>query len=288
MGADMALRSLYLPTGHTINRTAATDTIRQLCREATIADLRVLLDHGWIDDQVPYSEDTWTEEALTARAATLRQAAETELIQLFDRFARSLGHRDVTRHRFDNGDEGIDAYETGGLSWGDGPTEAYDAWDVVHDTGRLPATWSDQFGAAAGLLHPVGRRPGRHHRHLPSLGLTRPTTKGALMSRVIRRIDRGARTIDGIDLHLTELVWDDGGRSFEVRRTDTDLDLTEDGCLDTWPTDEHLANLLRDHAGSWSCLGCGAAIGGRQTDLITDHVRDCDAADRSPAGPRDR
>ena len=159
MAADMALRSLYLPTGRAINRTAATDKIRQLCREATIADLRVLLDYGWIDDEVPYSEDTWTDEVLTECAATLRQAAEAELLHLFDRFARSLGHRDVTRYRFDNGDEGVDAYETGGLSWGDGPTEAYDAWDIVHDTDRLPDTWPDQIGAAAGLLHPWGDGP---------------------------------------------------------------------------------------------------------------------------------
>ncbi|AXH93606.1 hypothetical protein ACFWDZ_08470 [Micromonospora aurantiaca] len=105
------------------------------------------------------------------------------------------------------------------------------------------------------------------------------------MSRVIRDIDRGVRTIDGIDLHLTELVWDDGGRSFEVRRTDTDADLTEDGCLDTWPTDEHLANLLRDHGGAWSCPGCEITIDSRQPDLIADHIRDCDAADRSAGRP---
>jgi hypothetical protein len=105
------------------------------------------------------------------------------------------------------------------------------------------------------------------------------------MSRVVRDIDRGTRTIDGIDLHLTELVWDDGGRSFEVRRTDTDTDLTEDGCLDTWPTDEQLANLLHDHTGAWSCPGCSATIDGGRADLITDHVRDCDAGQPVPGGP---
>ncbi|MEU1811064.1 hypothetical protein [Micromonospora aurantiaca (nom. illeg.)] len=155
----MTVRSLYLPAGHTINHTAATDTIRRLCCHATTDDLRILIDHAWIDDEVPYSEDTWTNEALTDRAATLRQAAETALLQLFDRFAHSLGHRDVSRYRFDNDDESIDAYQTGGLSWGDHPTDAFEAWDVVFDTDRLPQTWPDQIGAAAGLLHPWGTGP---------------------------------------------------------------------------------------------------------------------------------
>jgi hypothetical protein len=159
LGADMTLRSLYLPTARTINHTAATDTIRRLCRAATAAELRILLEHGWIEDNLPSSEDTWTDEALTARAATLRPAAETALLHLFDRFARSLGHRDVTRYRFDNGDEGVDAYDTGGLSWGDGPTDAYDDWDIVFDNVRLPDTWAGQIGAAAGLLHPWGDGP---------------------------------------------------------------------------------------------------------------------------------
>ncbi|ROO52764.1 hypothetical protein EDC02_7705 [Micromonospora sp. Llam0] len=159
MGADMTLRSLYLPTRHTINRTAATDTIRRLCRQATADDLRVLIDHGWVADEVHSSADTWTDEALSARAAPLRLAAETELLHLFDRFARSLGHRDVIRYRFDNGDEGIDAYQTGGLSSGDDPTDAHSAWDIVFDTGRLPDTWTDQIRAAAGLLHPWGTGP---------------------------------------------------------------------------------------------------------------------------------
>jgi hypothetical protein len=160
VSAHMSLRTLYLLTGRAIDHTAAANTIRQLCREATIEDLRVLIDHGRIDDDVPYSADTWTDAALTARAAPLRQAAETELLQRFEDFARSLEHRDVARFRFDKGDEGVDAYETGGLSSSDdGPTESFDAWDIVFDTDRLPATWPDRIGAAAGLLHPWGTGP---------------------------------------------------------------------------------------------------------------------------------
>ena len=161
MGADMALRSLYLPTEQPINRTDAAAAIRRLCREATPADLRVLIDHGWIDDEVPYTEQSWTDEAITARAACLRQSAERELLDLLDRFTRSLGRRDVTRYRFDRGDDGVDAYQTGGLAFSgaDGPTEAFDAWDIVFDTDRLPERWPGQIGAAAGLLHPWGDGP---------------------------------------------------------------------------------------------------------------------------------
>lgn len=84
---------------------------------------------------------------------------ETELLQLFDRFARSMGHRDVAQYRFDNGDHVIDAYQAGGLSRGDDPTDAYSTWDTIFDTVRLPDTWPNQIGAAAGLLHPHGAGP---------------------------------------------------------------------------------------------------------------------------------
>jgi hypothetical protein len=104
------------------------------------------------------------------------------------------------------------------------------------------------------------------------------------MSRVIRGIDRGTRTVDNIEVQITELVWDDEGRSFEVRRTDTGADLTEDGCFDTWPTDEQITERLREHQGDWSCLRCGATIEGSQGDLITDHIRDCGLTDRTRGG----
>ena len=46
-----------------------------------------------------------------------------------------------------------------GLSSGDSPTEAFDDWDIVYDTNRLPDTWPGEIGAAAGLLHPWGDGP---------------------------------------------------------------------------------------------------------------------------------
>jgi hypothetical protein len=160
MGADMSLRSLYLPHGSTINHTAAAEKIRRLCREATIDDLTVLLDGGWFDDEVRHIEQTWTDDTVATHSAMLRQAAEAVLLQRFDQFIRSLRHRDVTYYRFGQADEpGVDVYATGGLSSGDSPTEAFDAWDIVYDPIRLPETWPAEIGAAAGLLHPRGDGP---------------------------------------------------------------------------------------------------------------------------------
>src|SRR6266545_174351 len=99
------------------------------------------------------------------------------------------------------------------------------------------------------------------------------------MNRVTREIDRGTRTVDGVQVQITELVWADEGRSFEVHRTDTGADLTEDGCFDTWPTDEEITDLLRTARDLWSCPGCGTSIDASQADLVVDHVRDCDWVD---------
>jgi len=158
MGADMMARTLYLPADTTINLTAAKTTASQLSQQATPADLRTLLEHGWITDDT--LADDCGEDDLTAGAGDLRQLAEQELHQLLDRFALSLHSRDVSRYRFGRDDTpGIDAYTTGGLSDGDGPTDAFDDWDVVFDDVRFPMRWPAQLGAAAGLLHPWGDGP---------------------------------------------------------------------------------------------------------------------------------
>ncbi|MBI1758145.1 MAG: hypothetical protein HYR62_02805 [Actinobacteria bacterium] len=72
------------------------------------------------------------------------------------------------------------------------------------------------------------------------------------MHEPLHRIDHGTRTIDGVPVRVTELVWPDGGRSVEVHRTDTAVDLTADGCFDTPPTDTQIRALLHDtpHTGT--------------------------------------
>jgi hypothetical protein len=163
MGSDMLLRDLYLPAGTTLDLAAARTTAGDLCRTATIDDLRILLNEDWISLDSLTDPDDWTDEALTVHAYPLRGAAEDRLHRLLDGFAASLHGRDVARFRFDNpiadDDSGVDAYVTGGPSFGGGPTDAYDAWDIVLDTDRFPDGLCDGLGAACGLVHPHGDGP---------------------------------------------------------------------------------------------------------------------------------
>ncbi len=80
MGADMMARTLHLPADTTIDLTAAKATASQLTQQATLEDLRTLLEYGWIaDDTLP---DDCGHDDLAARAGHLRQLAEQELHQL--------------------------------------------------------------------------------------------------------------------------------------------------------------------------------------------------------------
>jgi hypothetical protein len=160
MGFDMLVRDLYLPAGTTLDLAAATATVSRLCRTASLDDLRTLLDTDVLTDAGVAADPGWAEHALLSSAPDLRAAAEQQLHRQLHQFAASLSGRDVARFRFDSdAGTGVEAYVTGGLSWGDSPTDAYDRWDIVYDTDQLPPGWADQIGAALGLLHPRGDGP---------------------------------------------------------------------------------------------------------------------------------
>ena len=72
MGADMLLRDLYLPIGTTLDLPAAKAAISDLCRQATVADLRILLERT---DQPPRPERLQTAGHAHRRAG--HRAAET-------------------------------------------------------------------------------------------------------------------------------------------------------------------------------------------------------------------
>jgi hypothetical protein len=61
------------------------------------------------------------------------------------------------------------------------------------------------------------------------------------------RIDRESPLVAGVPVRITELVWPDQRRSFEVHLVDGDVDLTADGCFDDPPTDAQIRDLLADH-----------------------------------------
>jgi hypothetical protein len=164
MHAAITLRALYLPAGTTIDLDSAKATVTGLCRAATLDDLHLLFREEWLDwDTLPGSQDwphDWPEYLLPALAGVLRAGAEQTLHRRLDRLAASLHGRDVVRFRV-GGDDGVDAYVTGGLDADDALTDAYDSWGVVvaTDPARFPEGWAGQIGAAAGLLRPDGPGP---------------------------------------------------------------------------------------------------------------------------------
>lgn len=115
-------------------------------------------------------------------------------------------------------------------------------------------------------------------------------------TRVIEERDRGVRTVDGVVVRITELVWNDiDGRSFDVYLGFDDTNLTEEGSFDEMPEDDdisYLIDILReecDHAqyefsfdkkGQEHCARCGQLIlrcpycvqWRTDNDLILDHI----------------
>ena len=96
------------------------------------------------------------------------------------------------------------------------------------------------------------------------------------MAKIIGGRDHGIRVTCGIEVRITELIWDDGGRSFEVHRDSDGEDFTQDGCFDTIPTDRELTALVTDRTTLWTCRGCGRQIEDSQADLVADHIQQCD------------
>ena len=148
MGADMLLRTVYLPAGTRFDLSAATAMAATLTSQADNDQLDSLANHFDLD----HGED--------ATLAQRRDSALRLLTQLLTDFATSLHHRDVAYGQFGNiGNPLVDEYATGGISTGDSPTDTYDEWDFLFDTERLPEPWSAYLATAGGLLHPHGDGP---------------------------------------------------------------------------------------------------------------------------------
>jgi hypothetical protein len=74
-----------------------------------------------------------------------------------------------------------------------------------------------------------------------------------------RDIDRGRRIVAGFAVRVTELVWPDEHRSYQVHLIDGDIGLTAAGYLDDPPTDEQIADLLAGYCAATGCEGAGSA-----------------------------
>jgi hypothetical protein len=65
-------------------------------------------------------------------------------------------------------------------------------------------------------------------------------------TKIIDEMEFPERYVNGVPVIVRRLIWNGGGVSFEVARTDTGADLTEDGAFDSFPTDaDIIAQLSR-------------------------------------------
>ena len=85
------------------------------------------------------------------------------------------------------------------------------------------------------------------------------------MSTPPRTVDRGSRVVAGVAVRVTELVWPDERRSYEVHLingdVDGDVDLTEDGCFDDPPTDAQISELLAEYRAATTLAGWATSAG---------------------------
>jgi hypothetical protein len=77
------------------------------------------------------------------------------------------------------------------------------------------------------------------------------------------------RLVSGVPVRITELVWADEHRSYQVHIVDNDTDgnthLTENGCFDNPPTDTLINDLLAEHHAARTLRGDAT-----RTDLLRD------------------
>lgn len=71
-------------------------------------------------------------------------------------------------------------------------------------------------------------------------------------------IDREPITVDDVEYQVTEIIWKNGGRSFDVYKGDKLL--TEDESLDEYPTAEQIRDLVLNKDNPDNSLGALAAI----------------------------
>jgi hypothetical protein len=157
VGADVIIQIVALPEDNPPDLDAAKDTATRLAHAATLDEVAAFAGSHWPDDP-PVDPHTFDEHTFQAYAPRLRDWVETQPHHLLDEFAGSLHSRDVTGTPLPGYDNStaVYLYLTGGPSWGDPPTDAYQICERLLDQTRQPHGWPDQLAAALGLLRTDG------------------------------------------------------------------------------------------------------------------------------------
>lgn len=100
-----------------------------------------------------------------------------------------------------------------------------------------------------------------------------------MIIKVNEFINRPDRTVAGVTVRITEVVWSDGMRSWEVSHKASGKSLTRPGDFEVEeePTDDDIIEMLAETVGHWICVGCGQTYHqSTQTDCILEHMGECD------------
>lgn len=93
-----------------------------------------------------------------------------------------------------------------------------------------------------------------------------------------KEITLDTHTVADVEISVVEVVWPDGGRSFEVYRSSDDQCLTMEGAFDLIPTDDEIEQLL----GAIACRHCGEPLPAASARCgFLGWIGDCCAAGRS-------
>lgn len=82
-------------------------------------------------------------------------------------------------------------------------------------------------------------------------------------------VSAGTRQLGTTEVEIFEVIWSDGGRSFDVVDTLNGRDLTENGSFDRLPADDEIRALLHcthshqrvDDRSQFHCTDCGEWLG---------------------------
>ena len=123
MGADMLAMTFYTRDGWHL-----PENLRELAESLVVSDVAAAEIEGWDEDNVPATR----EDAVTVMVGQLGLLAQSTL------------SREVTWNRYGH----VKEWLTGGMSWGDQPTEAFELWS---QTCEACEAWAPGLIAACGI-----------------------------------------------------------------------------------------------------------------------------------------